>query len=57
MSGIVPANYREVALDPKATKKIDIYIKTLNPLIWTHMVFDVQNSKMTFYKSSAFPSK
>lgn len=49
--------FREVTLDPKTTKKIDIYIKAPNLLVWTRMSLDVRGSKMTFYKSSPFPAK
>lgn len=49
--------FREVLLDPASTKKIDIYIKTANPIIWKRMSLDVRNSKMTFYKVSPFPTK
>lgn len=49
--------FREVLLDPASTKKVDIYIKTTNPIIWKRMSLDVRNSKMTFYKASPFPTK
>lgn len=47
--------FRDIAVDPKMSK-LELFIKSSQPVLWEKMELDVLHSKMTFYKKAAFPA-
>lgn len=50
-------NFTPLYFDAKSTKKIELYVKSPDQLTWTRLLFDVPNAKMTFFRTSTYPSK
>ncbi|MFB9992076.1 hypothetical protein ACFFLM_08895 [Deinococcus oregonensis] len=48
--------FRSISFDPKITT-LELFIKSSKPVLWEKMLLDVGNSRMSFIKKAAMPSK
>lgn len=48
--------FREIQVDPKMSK-LELFIKSDQPVLWEKMELDVLNSRMSFFKKATFPAK